>query len=139
MQVFLPLLLVLCCYNCLYRSHTFGVYTSVSYAISKVQEGYFHSNIYLILKLLDFEILSEESTSIGRIDAVIRFADIIYIIIEFKFNNTADLSKQALRQIKEKKYAQKFLVEHKEIIGIGVSCDKIDRDINGFVFERLSG
>ena len=109
---------------------------TVPYAIAKTQEGYFHSNIHLILKLLGFEIISEELTNNGRIDAVIRFIDIINII-EFKFGNTTDLSKSALEQIKEKKYAQKFLVEHKEIIGMGVSFNDVDRDINGFVFERL--
>ncbi len=107
-----------------------GILSSVSYAISKVQEGYFHSNIHLILKLLGFEILSEELTNNGRIDAIVRFTDLIYVI-EFKFVNNHDLSKTALQQIKDKKYAQKFLVEHKEIIGIGISFDEIERNING--------
>ncbi|WP_442591934.1 PD-(D/E)XK nuclease domain-containing protein [Pedobacter sp. AW31-3R] len=114
-----------------------SILATVSYAIAKTQEGYFHSNIHLILKLLGFEIISEELTNNGRIDAVIRFIDIIYII-EFKFSNTKDLSKSALEQIKEKKYAQKFLVEHKEIIGIGVSFNDVNRNIDGFVSERLS-
>jgi hypothetical protein len=114
-----------------------SILSSVSYAITKVHEGYFHSNIHLVLKLLGFDIISEELTNNGRIDAVIRFMDIIYII-EFKFENSADLSNAALQQIKEKKYAQKFLIEHKEILGIGISFDKAEKNINGFVFEKLS-
>lgn len=62
--------------------------------------------------------------------------DIIYII-EFKFEDGKDVSKTALQQIKDKKYAQKFLIEHKEIVGIGVSFDKKDRNVNGFVFEKI--
>eukprot|EP01133_Synstelium_polycarpum_P013759 gene13759-16227_t len=113
-----------------------SILASVSYAITKVHEGYFHSNVHLVLKLLGFEIISEESTNNGRIDAVIRFMDIIYII-EFKFEDGKDASKTALQQIKDKKYVQKFLIEHKEIVGIGVSFDKKDRNINGFMDEYL--
>jgi len=113
-----------------------SILASVSYAITKIQEGYFHSNIHLILKLLGFEILSEELTNNGRIDAVIRFSDIVYIV-EFKFSGTDDLSKAALQQIKDKEYALKFVIEHKEMIGIGISFSENDRNINGFVFQKL--
>lgn len=114
-----------------------SILASVSYAIAQIHEGYFHSNVHLILKLLGFEILSEELTNNGRIDAVIRFSDVIYIL-EFKFGQNKDLSKVAMQQILDKNYAQKFIVEHKEIIGIGVSFDEMDRNVNGFVYQRLS-
>jgi len=114
-----------------------SILASVSYAITKVHEGYFHSNVHLVLKLLGFDIISEELTSNGRIDAVVRFMDIIYII-EFKFENGKDASKVALKQIKDKKYALKFLIEHKEIIGVGISFDKTDKNINGFVSEKIA-
>jgi Holliday junction resolvase-like predicted endonuclease len=114
-----------------------SILSSVSYAITKVHEGYFHSNVHLILKLLGFEIISEELTNNGRIDAVIRFMDIIYII-EFKFEDGLDKSKSALQQIKDKNYAQKFIIEHKEITGIGISFDKTSRNIKGFVYEKLA-
>lgn len=113
-----------------------SILASVSYAIAKTQEGYFHSNIHLILKLLGFEILSEELTNVGRIDAVIRFSDIFYIV-EFKFNENDDLSKEALRQIVDKNYAQKFVMERKEIIAVGISFGEKERNINGYVFKNL--
>jgi hypothetical protein len=72
-----------------------SVLASVSYAISKTQEGFFHSNVHLILKLLGFHILPEETTNNGRIDSVIRFSDKLYIV-EFKFNDNDDLSDEAL-------------------------------------------
>ncbi|WP_316818434.1 PD-(D/E)XK nuclease domain-containing protein [Pedobacter nyackensis] len=114
-----------------------SILASVSYAITKVHEGYFHSNVHLILKLLGFEIISEELTNNGRIDAVIRFMDIIYII-EFKFEDSLDKSKVALQQIKNKAYAEKFIIEHKEITGIGISFDKTSKNINGFIYEKLA-
>lgn len=114
-----------------------AIMASVSYAISHAQEGFFHSNVHLILKLLGFEIISEEMTNNGRIDAVIRFSDKIYIL-EFKFNNSEDLSDEALQQIKDKEYAMKFTIEKKDIFGIGVSFDKDKKNINGFKTEKLN-
>ena len=114
-----------------------GILASVSYAITHTQEGFFHSNVHLILKLLGFEILSEEMTNNGRIDAVIRFSDKIYIL-EFKFNENQDLSNEALQQIKDKEYALKFTIEKKDIFGIGVSFGKDQRNINGYKTEKLN-
>ena len=114
-----------------------SILASVSYAISKTQEGFYHSNVHLILKLLGFEIISEELTNNGRIDAVIRFSDKIFII-EFKFNKNEDLSNEALQQIKDKEYILKFIIENKDIFGIGISFSKDTRNINGFRTERLN-
>lgn len=113
-----------------------SVLASVSYAIYHTREGYHHSNVHLILKLLGFDILSEEMTSNGRIDAVIRFSDKIYIV-EFKFDDTGDLSGEALQQIKDKEYAKKFIIENKDIWGVGISFGKDEKNINGFKSEKL--
>ncbi len=104
-----------------------SILASVSYAILKQKEGYLHSNIHLILKMLGFNIESEETTNIGRIDAVIRFSNAIYIM-EFK-NGTSD---EALNQIEEKKYHEKYVVERKPIIAIGVGFDNKKRNISDY-------
>lgn len=114
-----------------------SILASVSYAITHSQEGFYHSNVHLILKLLGFDILSEEMTNNGRIDAVIRFSDKIYIV-EFKFSNNKDTSDIALQQIKEKEYALKFTVERKDIFGIGISFGKDKKNVNGFKSEKLN-
>lgn len=114
-----------------------SILASVSYAIAKTQEGFFHSNVHLILKLLGFEVISEEMTNNGRIDAVIRFSDKFYIV-EFKFNKNEDLSDKALQQIKDKDYALKFRIDKKEIFGIGISFSEDTRNINGFISEKLN-
>jgi hypothetical protein len=113
-----------------------SILASVSYAIAKIQEGYFHSNVHLILKLLGFDILSEEMTNVGRIDAVIRFSDVIYIF-EFKFGKESDQSPVALQQIKDKKYAEKFEYEKKDILLVGVSFGEEEKNINGYVVEKV--
>jgi hypothetical protein len=107
-----------------------SILASVSYPILKTKEGYLHSNIHLILKLLGFDIISEESTNIGRIDAVIRFSETIYIF-EFKLGT----SLEAIAQIKENKYYEKFIIEKKEIFLVGVGFDSGNRNISDFKFE----
>jgi hypothetical protein len=113
-----------------------SILASVSYAISKSKEGFHHSNVHLILRMLGFEISPEESTNKGRIDATIRFLQKIYIV-EFKFDKNKDLSKEALKQIKDKNYAQKYVIENKDIFGIGISFGEKERNINGFKDEQL--
>jgi hypothetical protein len=114
-----------------------SILSSVSYAITHTQEGFYHSNVHLILKLLGFDIMSEEMTNNGRIDAIIRFSDKIYIV-EFKFNKTKDISDEALQQIKDKEYALKFTIETKDIYGIGISFSTDKKNINGFKTEKLN-
>jgi hypothetical protein len=114
-----------------------SIFASISYAIFKTKEGYYHSNAHVILKLLGFDIITEESTNRGRIDAVIRFSDTIYIF-EFKFSESEDLSDKALNQIKEKGYHEKFILEKKEIIGVGISFSEELKNINGFKQETLN-
>lgn len=63
-----------------------AVFADIPYDINKSKEGYFHSHLHLILRLIGFEILSEVSTNVGRIDSVIELADIIYLV-EFKIGN----------------------------------------------------
>ena len=114
-----------------------SIFASISYSIFKTKEGYYHSNTHVILKLLGFDIISEEATNIGRIDAVIRFSDTIYIL-EFKFSQTEDRSDEALTQIKEKNYQEKFILEKKDILGIGISFSEELKNINGFKCETLN-
>lgn len=108
-----------------------SILASVSYPILKTKEGYLHSNIHLILKLLGFNIISEDNTNIGRIDAVIRFSNLIYLF-EFKLGT----SEEAMNQIKEKRYYEKFIVERKEIILVGVGFDTEERNISDYKMEK---
>lgn len=93
-----------------------GIIGTVSHQITKEKEGYLHTVIVVILTMLGFHIISEESTNIGRIDAVLRFTDIAYIF-EFKMDD----EDKALAQIEEKKYYEKLMIEKKSVIAVGVS------------------
>lgn len=113
-----------------------SIFSSVSYAIARESEGYYHANVYLILKLLGFEILPEDTTNIGRIDSVIKFSNTIYIL-EFKFSESNDDSQAALDQIIEKEYASKYRLENKPIFGLGISFNEKIRNIGNYKIQKL--
>jgi len=97
-------------------------------------ESYYHSIIHLIFKLLGYYTQSEVSTSEGRIDAVVQTGNNIYIL-EFKVGKTA---KNAIKQIKDKNYAEKYKSEKengKTIYIIGVACN--EKTIKDYLIEEI--
>jgi len=96
------------------------------------KEAYYHTIIYLTLRLAGISILSEIETNIGRIDALIETKEKIYIL-EFKIGT----SEEALQQIKEKRYYESFLTGNKRIGLIGVGFDEQSRNILQSVIEYI--
>ena len=96
------------------------------------REAYYHSIIYLILKLAGAEVRCEDITNTGRIDAVLETGNKIYIM-EFKLGS----ENEALKQIKEMKYYEKYLAEGKEIVLLGVGFDLKQRNIGNYLTETL--
>ena len=104
-----------------------------SEAYDKKSEGLFHGLIHFIFQLLGMYIKSEVHSSRGRADSVVETASHVFIF-EFKFNRSAE---QALQQIKDNKYADKYRADNKTIIGIGVNFVSKDKEINGWETETL--
>ncbi len=98
------------------------------------REAYYQLIIYLTLKILGLEIIAEENTNKGRIDAVIFVPNYIYII-EFKFSSS---TKQALLQIKDKKYYEKYLNDSREICLVGMNFDYENRTIIDCIIEKVA-
>jgi len=90
-------------------------------------ESYYHTIIYLTMRLLGAKIIPEKSTNRGRIDAVILTKKYIFVM-EFKISNV----KEALKQIKEKKYYQPYLNDKREIFCVGVAFDEKERNIKEY-------
>ncbi|MFN8489495.1 MAG: ATP-binding protein [Caldilineaceae bacterium] len=106
------------------------VFASIPYTLFLPQEAYYHSIVYLILKLLGFAIRAEPLTSQGRIDAVLELGDKVYIL-EFKMT-TAQV---ALDQIKARGYDQPYHNQGKTIILLGIAFDKEQRAIGDWQSE----
>lgn len=103
---------------------------NVSYQISRQKEGYHHSNVYLILRMLGFNVINELSTNLGRIDVSLELVDKIYIM-EFKFEKKGDRSGDALQQILDNKYWERFVIDSKKIVCVGVGFSEEERNIVG--------
>ena len=93
-------------------------------------EGYYASVFYAYLSASGLDIIAEDVTNLGRIDLTIKINNNIYII-EFKVDE-----KDALKQIKEKNYAQKYLNEDKNIYLLGIEFSKEDKNISKFEWEK---
>ena len=107
-----------------------SIFASLSYNM-KVTEAYFHTSIHILLKTLGFSIISEDETNIGRIDSTIEL-DSKIIIMEFK---TSD-STEALAQIQERKYYEKYLIKRKDVFLVGVGCSLTERNIKDWIVQQ---
>ena len=99
----------------------------------KKSEGLYHGLIHLAFQLLGLSIKSEVHSSAGRADSLIETSTHVFIF-EFKFNRTA---KEALKQIKDNKYAAPYLNSGKKIIAVGVNFVTKDKEIQGWEVEEL--
>lgn len=93
-------------------------------------EGYYASVIYAYLASLGLDLVAEDVTSKGRIDLTIRLQNVIYIL-EFKVDGAGD----ALEQIRQRNYQQKYQSAGKKIILIGIDFDSGSRNVTGFAWE----
>ena len=102
-----------------------------SYEIVGEAEKYFQNVFYLIFKLLGFYTEVERRTSDGRMDAVVKTPQYIYVF-EFKVDKPA---KEALDQINGKEYAIPFSVDGRKLYKIGVSFSSETRKVAEWVKE----
>ncbi len=94
-------------------------------------EGYYVSVFYAYIKALGLDLVGEDITNKGKIDLTIKANDNIYIV-EFKVDDT-----NALTQIKEKKYHEKYLDQNKDIYLVGIEFDTGDKNISKLEWERI--
>ncbi len=104
-----------------------------SEVFEKKSEGLYHGLLHVVFKFLGMHIESEVHSARGRADAVVQTASEVFIF-EFKFNKTAS---EALAQIREKGYADKYRNAGKKLTGIGVNFSTEVREIDEWVEEKL--
>ncbi len=98
-------------------------------------EGYYSSVIFVYLMALGYDVIPEDITNKGRIDLTVKMKDKI-LILEFKVDQEKD---KPIKQIKERKYYEKYLNENKEIYLIGMVFDSRERNISQWEIERVKG
>ena len=105
------------------------------YSKNEIQnyEGYYASVFYSYFAALGLDVTVEDCTNLGRIDMTLRFNEQVYI---FEFKGVAIVPEgNALQQIKDKAYADKYRHLKQVIHLVGVEFSKVDRNIVGFEVE----
>ena len=112
-----------------------SIFINIPSQIFKVEgEFYYHSLVYLVFFYLGEYIESEVNTNNGRLDAVVKTAKYIYIL-EFKLNESG---KTALKQIKNKGYAEKYYSDSREKILLGINFNSTSKTVDDWKQEILT-
>ncbi len=110
-----------------------ALFASISYTTNDTPfEHYFQTVIYIVFTLLKQYTECELHTSSGRIDCVVATGDFIYIF-EFKRDKSAE---EALKQIDENNYADRFLADKRKLYKIGVNFDSQARQMTEWKVEE---
>jgi hypothetical protein len=91
-------------------------FADIDYDLHIQNEKYYQTIFYLVFTLIGLRIQAEVKTSEGRADAVIETDQAVYIF-EFKLYDTKE---DAMQQIKDRKYAQKYQGGDRTIHLVGV-------------------
>ena len=96
-------------------------------------EAAYHAIVYTTLSLMGCYIDAEVSAGDGIVDAVVKTRDFIYVI-EFKYGEPPE---SALQQIREKKYAEPFRNDGRELRLVGISFGKEVKGVTGWEEEVM--
>jgi Protein of unknown function (DUF1703)./Predicted AAA-ATPase. len=98
-------------------------------------EGFYASIVYAIFNGAGLNVIAEDNTNKGQIDLSVLSDNSVYII-EFKVVEDKEEG-NALKQIKEKKYYEKYIGKYQEIYLIGIEFSKKDKNIVSFDWEKF--
>ena len=99
-------------------------------------EGYYASVVYSHFAAQGMDLIVEDSSDAGRADMTVRCNDGIYLF-EFKVVDQAPTG-EALRQIKQRRYADKYQHLDQPIHLIGMEFSKEQRNIAAFEVEQAA-
>jgi hypothetical protein len=106
-------------------------FAGIPYDITERKEKYYQTIFFTVFKLLGAAVETETRTATGRLDAVVKTPERIFIF-EFKLGGTA---KDALQQIKDKHYAAPYRDDGREIICVGVAFGLEERNLTDWLIE----
>ena len=98
-------------------------------------EGFYASIVYALFNGAGLNVISEDNTNKGQIDLSVFNQNSVHII-EFKVVEDKEEG-VALKQIKEKKYYEKYIGKYQDIYLIGIEFSKKDKNIVSFEWEKV--
>ncbi len=106
-----------------------ALFARIPYALfTKGSEASYHAVFLAMLEAMGIKARAEQQTNIGRIDLVIELENCIYIM-ELKFNKSAEI---ALEQIESNKYKQRYSIENKDLVLLGINFSETTRNISEY-------
>ena len=91
-----------------------ALFTAIPYQLHLPKEAFYHAVFVAALQAVGGRLIAEMSTDKGRVDAVLKTQDYIYII-EFKLGSALE----ALTQIRDKRYYESYLADTRKIVLLG--------------------
>ena len=121
-----------------FKDALFTLFASIPYSNfinSKLYayEGYYASVLYAYLASIGLDIIPEDITNLGKMDLSVKLEGKVFIF-EFKLSEKA--TGNALKQIKEKRYWEKYQ-DFKDIYLIGIEFSREKRNITGYEWEKV--
>jgi hypothetical protein len=116
------------------KSSLTELFANIPYDLTTEKESYYHSLFLLAAKMSGYEVEGEAHTDKGRIDAVLKKANNV-IIVEIKYSKektTDKMIKEAIGQILDKKYHEKYVYNKISLLAIAFG----DKEI-GCEFQTL--
>ncbi len=114
-----------------------SIFASIPYhtyanSIISQYEGYYSTVVYVYLSALGYEVIPEDATNRGRIDMTVKLPDKT-VIIEFKVDSDED----PIKQVRERRYFEKYEAEGKSIYILGIKFDSQERNITEWDIKDL--
>ena len=100
-------------------------------------EGHYASVFYSHFAALGLDVRVEDATSHGRIDMAVLYAGRVFLF-EFKVVDR-QATGEALRQIKDRGYADKYRARCEPIHLVGIEFGRAERNVVGFEVETIQG
>lgn len=97
----------------------------------KIYENRFRDIMFIICRLMGMSVHCEIHTCSGRIDMTVETDRFIYIM-EFKIDRSP---KEALQQINDKRYADRYLALGRTVMKVGVEFSTNERNIGDWEYE----
>ena len=99
-------------------------------------EGHYASVFYSHFAALGLDVRVEDATSHGRIDMAVLYAGRVFLF-EFKVVER-QATGEALKQIKDRGYADKYRVRGEPIHLVGIEFGRVERNVVGFEVETIT-
>jgi uncharacterized membrane protein len=101
-------------------------FNRMPYTVHVTDEYKLQFVLYSIFALIGVVVDPEVTTKLGRADLVVSFPKLVYVV-ELKFNKSAQ---EALKQIQDKKYYEKYENIGKKITLLGINFDQPTKTIS---------